>query len=96
MPLKAMSESQTKGKFSNTDPTLLKIFHSSQIIFCINFHFKNNCIKISLILITEFLGAPHILCPHALQGGFSSLPIVLSLEQGEKEVGLPASTVLAP
>lgn len=95
MPLKAMSESQTKGKFSTTDLALLKIFHSSDI-FCINFHFKNNCIKISLILITEFLGAPHVLCPHALQGGFSPLPIVRSLEQGEKGMGLPASTVLAP
>lgn len=47
--------------------------------------------KIVSISITEFLDAPYISCPLALQGRFLH-PIILSSEQGaEREVGLLAS-----
>lgn len=45
MPLKAMPESQTKGKFRNTDPAFLKTFHSSQIFFALIFISKTIALK---------------------------------------------------
>lgn len=81
MPLQAMWVPRAKGKFSNTDPVFIEntSFVTDFFFFCINVYLKF-CIKILLILITEFLQVFPSSCPQ---------------NKGERG-GLPASTLLAP
>lgn len=62
--------------------------------FFLHFYFENYSMnKIVSISITEFLDAPYISCPLALQGRFLH-PIILSSEQGRERGGAPRQPLL--
>lgn len=91
MPLQAMLELQAKGKFKFSDSDPVFIENISFIMgFCINFCFKKIALKGHQSWLLSFLVPLNMLCPHALQGGFSPLPIILSSEQGREGGGAPS------